>query len=202
MADLAGFDLNCTANDVSVSTIEVAVLEPCNFIGDTATVVLTATLDLNAQARHDIGLFLGVDGGDAITGSCDVSVLPYQPDPPYLDLDGTDDDPGGAIQDTCGDIDDAHTPAVIEVGEVTLTCVDEDMDGFLDLPTGTSWRQPGANDLCTSPMDAFPGAPSKCRVETININVKVPPDITAVSMSDIGQQSNSQQRLRALARQV
>ncbi len=32
-----------------------------------------------------------------------------------------------------------------------------DEDGFLDLPNCRNWRQPGSNDVCTSPLQAFPG---------------------------------------------
>jgi len=42
------------------------------------------------------------------------------------------------------------------------------------LPYCTSWRQGGANELCTSPLDAYPGAPSKCNCDagfTVPINV-------------------------------
>jgi hypothetical protein len=52
---------------------------------------------------------------------------------------------------------------------VTLTlsaaCVDTDGDGNVNLPNCTSWRQPGANEVCDDPRDAFPGSPSKCKCD-------------------------------------
>src|SRR6185436_11498976 len=45
----------------------------------------------------------------------------------------------------------------------------------------TSWRQPGANDLCLSPLAAFPGAPSKCNCGSVNVtSIPVPKTIEVV----------------------
>jgi cysteine-rich repeat protein len=178
MEDVAGFGLVCTANDIRIASIsEVVTLDDgCQFAGDTVTFRAKAELLLTAQERHDVGIYLATDGGDALTGSCLIDVLPYTPDPPFLDLDGTDDDPNGVIQDTCGDIDDDHNPIFHEIDELTVKCADTNGDGFLDLPNCLSWRQPGANNLCTTPFDAFPGAPSKCNCDVANvIEILVPP---------------------------
>ena len=57
----------------------------------------------------------------------------------------------------------------------TALCIDPDHDGFLNLPNCTSWRQAGANELCQSPLDAFPGAPSKCRCDdAFQLPIEVP----------------------------
>lgn len=34
----------------------------------------------------------------------------------------------------------------------------------MSLPNAVSWRQTGANDVCDSPLDAFPGTTAKCNV--------------------------------------
>jgi cysteine-rich repeat protein len=184
MEDAAGFGLNCTANDIQLAGVtNVVVLDDgCAFPGDTVTFDATVELLLTAQARHDVGIYFATDAGDALNGSCLVDTLPFQPDLPFLDLDGTGDDPGGVIQDTCGDIDESHNPIFSDISGITVTCVDKNGDGKLDLPNCLSWRQPGANDLCTSPLDAYPGAPSKCRCGSVSIiDIAVPPGAVRVT---------------------
>ena len=154
MEAAAGFGLNCTANDVQLANVlDITILDDgCAYPGDTVTFTGFAEVLLTAQARYDIGIFFSLDGdpnGDAsISGVCSISTLPYggqfeDPlNPPnclnYTDLDGTDNDPNGVIQDVCGDIsDDATTgtnPIFAEVGPITTVCRDDDGDGNLDLP--------------------------------------------------------------------
>jgi hypothetical protein len=197
MQDLAGYSLNCTANDVGLSEVmpgDVNILDPCTYPGDTTTFQARFTTVLTAQARHDIGIFFDL-GGDpekdgALTGTCSVSSLHYTSDPPWLDLDGTSNpfvgkNKASKIQDTCGDIDANHNP-LYPIIEVTAVCVDSDDDGYLNLPYCTSWRQPGSNELCTGPLPeeftggwssgVIPGAPSKCKCDLgFNVPVPVPP---------------------------
>ena len=173
MEDVAQKGLQCTANDVGIASVTNLTIAPgdgCDFIGDTVTFTATYEILLTAEARYDIGIWYAEDGDPnsdgAYTGICTAVTLPYAPDPPWLDLDGTADDPGGVIQDLCGDIDAtvAHNPLFPSI-TLTVACVDDDGNNSLDLPNCVSWRQPGANDLCTSPLDAYPGAPSKCKCE-------------------------------------
>jgi uncharacterized repeat protein (TIGR01451 family) len=209
METLADFGLQCTANDVSIASVQnIVILDEdggCSFPGDTVTFQADFEVLLTAQGRHDIGLYFSTDGdpnGDgALTGSvpnpgdpdrplgCAISTIPYENIPPpdtlpdtWLDLDGTTDKFPGTnivsnIQDQCGDIDDDHNPLFPRV-ILTVMCVDADGDRQLDLPNCTSWRQPGANDLCLGPLDAFPGSPAKCRCDDgFNIPIDVPPSI-------------------------
>jgi hypothetical protein len=87
------------------------------------------------------------------------------------------------IQDICGDIDAPNGGVSaggiwVDIQTITAVCIDSDGDGNLDLPNCTSWRQPGANDLCLSPRTAFPGAPSACRCDIgFNVPIKVPGQI-------------------------
>lgn len=197
MQERAGFALNCTANDVSVAGVakktdgsyDINITDPCARAGDTVTFTAKFDVVLTAQARHDIGIYFATDGdpnGDgALTSNslaqdgCSASTLAYQPTPPWVDLDGINDPiPGtnkpSGIQDTCGDIDGAHNP-LKPVITVTAICTDDDGNGYLDLPNCVSWRQSGANQLCTSPTAAFPGSPSKCKCDTgFNVPVPVP----------------------------
>jgi hypothetical protein len=185
MQDTAGFGLNCSANDVQLAAATNIVIldDGCAFLGDEVTFAADFEVVLTAQARHDIGIWFAQDGdpnGDgAITGTCTAATPAYGPDPPWLDLDGTSDPfPGehkpSGVQDTCGDIDADHNPLFPQV-VLTVECIDPDGDGKLNLPNCTSWRQGGANDLCTSPDEAFPGAPSKCRCDIgFNVDIDVP----------------------------
>lgn len=202
MEDIAQFGLNCTANDIQIAAATgIEILDDgCAFPGDLVTFKATFEVLLTAQERHDIGLYFAVDGDPnldgAVTGECSVSTVPYTPDPPWLDLDGTEDGGfcendsrifctsdrdckavGGVCaftQDLCGDIDADHNPLLPEI-EITTQCIDPDGNGKLNLPNCTSWRQPGANELCLDPLDAFPGSPSKCRCDIgFEVDIDVP----------------------------
>ncbi len=194
MQDQAGFALNCSANDVAIAGVatnsdgsyQLTIHDDgCAYQGDTVTFTATFDLEVNAKERHDIGIYFATDGDinfdGAVSGSCSVSTLDFQPDPPWLDLDGTTDPfPGTNIisntQDTCGDIDKPNHNPLHPTVTLTAICKDDDNDGFLNLPNCTSWRQGGANELCTSPANAFPGAPSKCHCDSgFNVPIAVPP---------------------------
>lgn len=200
MQDIAGFNLQCSANDIRIAgvsknpdgTDQIEIHDDgCAYPGDKVTFTATFDVESSAKERHDIGIYFVTDGdpnGDgAISGQCSISTMPYQPDPPWLDLDGTSDPfPGtstpSGVQDTCGDIDKPDHNPLKPTLTLTATCVDPDADGKLNLPYCTSWRQAGANELCLSPTDAFPGSPSKCKCDdTFNIPIDVPPAELLVS---------------------
>lgn len=186
MEETAGFGLNCTANDVQLASAQNIVIldDGCAFPGDEVTFTANFEVVLTAKARHDVGIWFAADGDPnmdgALTGSCWASTPAYGPGPVWLDLDGTTDSlsetniPSDA-QDTCGDIDNAHSPLYPAI-TMTVQCVDFDKDGRLNLPNCTSWRQPGSNDYCSDPTGAFPGSPSKCNCDlSFNVDIDVPP---------------------------
>ncbi len=182
MQDIAGYALNCTANDVQIAAARNIVIldDGCAYPGDTVDFTATFDVVVTAKERYDIGLYFATDGDSnndgAVSGQCAISTPDYQPDPPFLDLDGTSNDPEGIVQDSCGDIDKAHNPLTPTITLTGVACIDPDGDGKLNLPNCTSWRQSGANELCTSPLEAFPGSPSKCRCDQdFNIDIDVPP---------------------------
>lgn len=195
MQDRAGFNLNCTANDVSVAGVarlsngayDITTTDPCRSVGDSVTFTARFDVVLTAQERHDIGIYFANDGDPnndgALTGRCSVSTLEWRPAYGGVDLDGVNDPiPGtkkpSGTQDTCGDINAAASPLKPLI-TVTAVCTDDDQDGFLDLPNCVSWRQSGANELCTGPADTFPGAPSKCKCDAgFDVPVPVPADVT------------------------
>lgn len=187
-------NLTCTANDVTLSSagnicVHVTQGGPQDTNNDgcqdpnpqgqftcVANQLFTFTADftmpLTAQARYDLGLYLATDGGGsdgALTGSCEANVVTEANSPTFINKD--------AGLDICGDIDADHTPQVIRE-TVTVMCADTNSDSKVDLPWCTSWRQPGANEVCDSAeydtagtFDAFPGSPSKCNCGTLNIDV-------------------------------
>jgi len=229
-----GGSLNCTANDIQIASVTNVVItdDGCAFPGDTVTFDATLEVLLTAQDRHDVGIYLAQDGGDALHGNCLITILPFEPNNedctglsapfpcctgsgtgtcPFIDLDGTGDELSGSTgacqgdttlpcnddtdcdgngpcvaigtgtQDVCGDIKDSgdpRNPIFHDVTGVTVTCIDTDNDGNLDVSSATSWRQPGANELCLSPLYAFPGAPSKCRRDpAVELPINVPKTI-------------------------
>jgi len=174
----------------------------CAFPGDTTRFRATFIVELSAQARHDIGLYFATDGdpADPVTqirdgalgGTCSVGILPEagtftRPDGSegsFVDLD-TNCTGGGCPQpeDTCGDINGANSPIYYNmIGPalvpkyIEAACTDTDNNGKLNLPNCTSWRQGGANEVCTTPEDAYPGAPSKCNCDpAFEVPINVPP---------------------------
>ena len=194
MTELAESHVKCTANDIEIAGVATdgdgnPLLtihdDGCAYPGDTVHFTATFELSLSATARHDVGLYFVRDddanGDGARSGECTVSTIPFAPDPPWLDLDGTTDTFPGTndvsnVQDQCGDINrPEHNPLFPEL-TMTVLCVDHDSDGLLDLPNCVSWRQPGANDLCLGPQDAFPGSPSKCNCDlAFGLPIEVPP---------------------------
>jgi len=189
MRDVAGFGLNCNSNDVRVAgvatnpdgTPRLTILDDgCRFPGD--TVDFTATFDvlLTAQARYDIGIYFAVDGDPnqdgALTGSCSITSLDANNTPGFINLD--------AAPDSCGDIDAAHNPLQPTITLRNVACVDRNGDRQLDFPNCISWRQPGSNEVCTQPTDAFPGSPSKCKCDTgFSVPIDVPPATIEVTKS-------------------
>jgi hypothetical protein len=136
----------------------------------------------NTTASNDFG-YCSTDGGTTI-------------DPTYTPCDGGSPEGGdaqcvaalgdedatceefgdglnGSFQDICGDISKPDFSPLYPEVTLTVACVDDDGDGELDLPYCTSWRQSGANELCLSPLAAYPGAPSKCNCD-VGFSIPIP----------------------------
>ncbi len=196
----AGADCSTDANiclDQSGTPAPQMCGDRCAFPGDTTTFATTFIVELSAQERYDIGLYFDVGGdpeGDgALTGTCSISTLPEtgtfdRPDGHpagnsgmFVDLDTTCKGSGCPQPgDLCGDIDDSANPIFYDLAStsnfITATCIANPDTGNLVLPSCTSWRQSGANELCLSPLDAFPGSPSKCNCDdAFELPIEVPP---------------------------
>ncbi len=155
-----GGSVNCTSNDISVSTITVSeVLEACDGSpGDTFTFNGTLNVQPSAQNRYDIGFYIGADPQASTNDDCSVVVIP----PAVTDLDG----------DQCGDTQGSNLVNV-PVSGITAPCNDGDGDGFFDINECSSWDQ-NAGAVCTGPADAVPGTSSKCNCEIVPTNLVVP----------------------------
>ena len=186
--------LNCSANDVNLVDVRATIIDPCEFPGDTATVALTANIDITSNSpRHDISFYFAEDGGDALTGVCASSILenPDGANPPVSHPGLVDED-----MDICRDLKDgASDPLPVpapanpdaEVFDyvfpvvVNMLCVDTDGDGLANLSACASWKQPGGDTVCTGLEQAIPGGPSKCKCEDLNVaGLPVPKTIEVV----------------------
>ncbi|MEH6587519.1 MAG: hypothetical protein V7720_13225 [Halioglobus sp.] len=184
-------NLNCTANDVTLSSVSnICITNPLFIDGDNdgcqdpdqTTGKLTCiagqpftfkadyAMPLTAQARYDLGLYIASDSGGndgALTGNCANNVLTNANAETFDDLDG----------DVCGDIDQNPNPQIFEQ-TITAVCNGSGDGGQVVLDYCTSWRQPGANESCDDTVftsaaswDAYPGAPSKCNCGEVAIDV-------------------------------
>lgn len=195
MREIAGFNLGCTSNDVRIAGVarnpdgspKLTVIDPtsgqplpenkCAYKGADVTFKAEFDLVLSAQTRYDIGIYFATDGDlnddGAVSGSCDIVSLDKDNSTPFIQLDPP--------QDACGDINAANSPLRPEV-TLTTACIDDDENGQLDLPYCLSWRQPGSNELCAGPLDAFPGSPSKCKCDkAFNVPIAVPRSTISVT---------------------
>jgi hypothetical protein len=171
MDDLFPGTLNCSANDVTIASASVPEGTTCQ---EDTTFTLTAdflvVLSGKGQTRYDLGLYFDIkgepDNDGARGGFCSLNAI-QQGEPDYLQLDPSP-------PDICGDINNTNSPLETTITIPGVLCQDTDGDGFLNLPNCTSWRQPGSNGVCDSPLDAFPGSPSKCNCDdTFNVPVQV-----------------------------
>ncbi|TDI94916.1 MAG: DUF4215 domain-containing protein, partial [Deltaproteobacteria bacterium] len=181
---VTGLD-NCVANDTGFVAFEVLnLIDGCTDPNDTFTVELRGDVRTNAQARYDIGLWINLDGTDAISGAtCHRQILvPISADPNdfpdpnniiglYRDLENT------PTIDICGDIEDSPTPEknFVDLPALTFPCIDTNGNGFADISGCASWGQAKRTIDCRSVLDAIPGTASKCRCDTFSlIDIPVP----------------------------
>jgi hypothetical protein len=127
-------------------------------------------MSLTADTRYDIGSYIATDddpnGDGAVTGQCAATQVTTANGANFTNLD--------ASPDTCGDItgplNTAFNPQIVHF-QVTMPCSDPDGNEQLDLEWCTTWRQPGANEVCDDAGDAFPGSPSKCNCGVTPIEI-------------------------------
>jgi uncharacterized cupredoxin-like copper-binding protein len=156
--------LNCTSNDVllAATVLPVGTVVECfqdEIIPD--PVELQGTLIANANERWDIGIWLALDGGDALRGNTDgttplnascnhyfleptLSTTAFNGSPPgrgpaangqdFFDGEDTEDP-----TDTCGDLEQGVLNILTPLTLTDLKCNDADGDGFLDVGGCVAW---------------------------------------------------------------
>lgn len=184
-----GDNLNCTAQDVSITNIRLIGDTTSCTGGTNITADLEVTVNFATPDRWDIGVFISNDGkspqllpASGGANSCSVAILP--PSSPFLDLDGV---PKGTT-DTCGDgnkgIGGGTGNGILYMTNVTVLCqAISGSSGNLYIPFVVSWDNQAspAGLLCTSIADPVPNTKSKCNAPTIaqgTVSVVVMPTIT------------------------
>lgn len=192
-----GQTLGCTSNDVRIARVtnirdlQGNPIDSC-IAGSNITFQADYEVDLTAQDRYDIGLYLATDGDlnpdgspsndGALRGKCTSSIItgPSTSGIPSNAQNFINLDPS---PDVCGDITGplgtgtgkSYNPQMVHMVVTTLCIGDNSTPPKLKLPNCTSWRQPGSNEVCTGIADAYPGSPSKCNCDkdfTIAVNVE------------------------------
>jgi len=173
----------CTANDVRIKELNIVeVVKPCYLepVGYLDVVFEALVSSEGSPDRYDIGMFLALDGGSALTGdSCyhDYLPPPITINPEYADKngDGVRDINNGPwwngenrVTDTCGDIE-TNSQVFRLIQEIRIACTDIDQNGAADIHVCTSWDNQ-VKEGCSSVQNAFPGTPAKCGCAVINFD--------------------------------
>lgn len=179
--------LDCTASDVAITALApVTILEDCAS-GDptTAEAVFEVWVSASGANSFDIGLFLALDGGSALSGgNClhDYLEPPITPSPTFGDADGNGrpdiyngpwwDGESSSPNDTCGDLL-ADTDAIRTLVSFRFACTDSTLDGIVDFSTCTSWSA-GTQSRCSGLSDAYPPTNSRCGCNVVESGVAMP----------------------------
>jgi hypothetical protein len=189
VADFGGGPVNCTATDTKIAEVILTQINGANydpavdppFVCNAATVDIgvRALLETNAEKdRADVGIWLATDGGNARTGQCNQYIIP----PGQNITNAVNPD-----ADQCAGIA-SKTTVSLNMGTLTLPCVDNNNDGFLDLNGCIAWDVPGQDGVCADNRDGvlpggeatdfraatIPGTPAKCNCSTFQIPIIIP----------------------------
>ena len=196
-ANVSGFGtdpnaFNCTANDVRIANARTTSGDPIQCVpGDDILVDIVAdVVETSTSTRHDIGIWIAEDGGNAETGQC--SFFYFDDD----DVASDPLDPVNADGDNCGDMRDAGTVTDFDLDNLTLTCPSDPVivDGktFIEIASCVSWTQPGGDRVCPddaagdgNPPGVFdfragtlPANKSKCNCEPFLVEVEILAQLT------------------------
>lgn len=174
---------NCTAQDVRIKELRIVeVVKPCYVepVGYLDVIFEALVSSEKSPDRYDIGMFLALNGGSALSGDfCyhDYLPPPLTTTPIYGDKngDGVPDIDNGPWwdgenwpTDTCGDIQ-TNTQIFHKTEKIRIACTDIDSNGAADIHVCTSWDNQ-VKTGCTTVKDAFPGTPAKCGCSVINFD--------------------------------
>ncbi|MEO2268518.1 hypothetical protein V1358_14510 [Pseudoalteromonas sp. YIC-656] len=182
MAEQAGFDLNCTAKDIRVTSVDnIRNLDgspavSCQ-LGSSVSFKADVSITTTANERYDYSVYLPEGNWSAQDSNPDntCSILLGQNNGPGVDLEEG--------QDQCADIskaagfDETH----VYVGEeITLFCRDDDNSGYVDFNYCAAWHNKDGAD-CSEDDPAAPGTPSKCRCESFDIDIFIKPSAPVIT---------------------
>ncbi|PCC72701.1 hypothetical protein SAMN02745121_01817 [Nannocystis exedens] len=157
-SEVGGGTLNCTANDVRISSATSVSPATC-VAGTEFNLEATFQTVVTANSRYDVGFWFNTEGGDSARGDgstdeCSLSALepPPPPNGSVLDLDG----------DACGDLNSGTYSFTFTLQNVL--CEAAQGTNLLRLPNCTSWHNK-AGTVCdpnTDEFEFFPDTKSKC----------------------------------------
>jgi hypothetical protein len=155
--------LVCTSNDITIADITVTSAGSC-IAGTTVNLDMTVNLQVGANQRYNVGVFIAGDGKRADisaanggSSSCSVFSTPFSP-LPFNNVDGN----------ACGDIAGSNTVASVNLTNVPVLC-QADINGFLVLPAVVTWENnAGTATSCQAPVSQWvqAGTKAKCNVST------------------------------------
>jgi hypothetical protein len=184
--DLADPTQNCTANDVRIAVADLLSysIDGTTFIpftpGDVVSCQENTPIFLNVRAhveetatseRTDIGIWIGLNGGNARTGVCNHYNL-VNGVAGVSNIDG----------DSCGDMVNAQT-ALVPLGVIDAVCqTATPTSTTLHIGSCIGWTQPGGDQVCpqggNNTPDGFrfgtvPGTTSKCNCSGFDVPITV-----------------------------
>jgi hypothetical protein len=182
LRDLIQSQLTCASSDTNAdvyisncSTNEAVCVNNTDI-----TVHLIVSVMSTAAFRYDIGVYVALDGGDGYSGTCNNYALLNASSMMNNDLD-LDSGKGpyyNADGDICGDVRKTDPPSLLDLGNITVPCIDTNGDGIPEIGIIVSWKNMN-NDDCLGPNDAIPSEPSKCNAMRYNLtNIMVLPPTT------------------------
>lgn len=187
--------LVCGMKNVYLDKVAAAARGTCNQ-GDSIIVDIKASLMFKV-GRYDVGWYIATDGGDALKGSCVVSILEQGKRYNVVSAPG-EVRPVGKVawdndalpialnkNDACGDVFIDGGSGAIDMNNLVIsqnvTCVDKNDDGNLDFGICFTFRT-NLNDGKCDPAAPIPGDAQTCycaRYDVPQISVVKPDSIAA-----------------------
>lgn len=172
-------DLVCATGSVFVENVKAEEDASCTE-GEEIEVTIDGTIRIQNGGHSDVGWYVAVDGGDALTGKCVVNGLQQGNQYLVADADGTS---AGLVSwndgDSCGDVSlnddvDAASIDIPIVVKTKLTCSDaEPYDDQLDFAICFTWND-SQDHSCTFSKNIPSASTGSCYCTRVTVpNVEV-----------------------------
>jgi uncharacterized repeat protein (TIGR01451 family) len=188
---------SCTANDIRIARIDLKRFKIGNgdfqdYVGQPVLCdpgqALQLDIDSHVQEtatsqRTDVGIWIGLEGSNARTGTCNHYNL-VNPIPPATVTNGVNNDDS----DQCGDITLARE-SIVSLGIIDAICqTSQGSADSLHIGSCLGWTQPGGDQVCPQTTNkrfgdvtgsngfrfgTVPGTTSKCNCEGFNVPILV-----------------------------